>query len=96
MLIFPLEVCKILKGGMNSSSKGVQNNCMVLLELTFGIGSLKAALILAYRYRTFRPLMLMKLSGNKNAISTLRGNWKYHTASLFLRGFDVEIICELH
>ena len=65
MLIFPLEMCKILKGGMNSSSKGVQNNCMVLLELTFGIGSLKAALILAYRYRTFRPLMLMKLSGNK-------------------------------
>lgn len=44
------------------------------------------------RSRTFRPSRLMKLSVNKNAVFTLWGNWKYHTASLFLRCFDVEII----
>ena len=43
--IFALEVCKISKGETSFRSKGVQN--FVLPELTFGVGSMMAALILA-------------------------------------------------
>ena len=43
--IFTLEVCEISKGDTNFRSKGVRN--FVLPELTFGVGSVLAALILA-------------------------------------------------